>query len=402
MDAVLQVYMEETEELMQKAEDCIIRLETEYSSVDINELFRIAHTIKGSSHMVGYEDIGNLMHKVEDMLDYARNGYILFDQSIVSMCFEGLDTVKKMLDNKNRTCSLEIKENLDSAASRISEMIEAFIRVNRKQKEKVAVKQTETGIVSSLLNQRTKGKNKYYISIFIEEDAPMVSPVFMMIIKNVDEIGSLIYSSVSDHYFTECSVDNEIKTLDIIISTDMEEAELYTSFALIYIERINVVDLSRNKLQQRDVYLNDGGVDKISCSSFRQDLFEVYNKYLLRTFKPEKDGFVNQMKTFVDSIKKVSTVMVLVDTSQLTIIHESEIKELIEIQRQLNIDNIEMAIVVGGPYVRRIMNIFDSIRLIEEFKIYRNEMEAIQIVLQSDRCFQKLSKVVKDVLSNEE
>jgi len=50
--------------------------------------------------MVEYEDIGNIMHKIEDMLDCARNGSILFDQSIVSLCFEGLDIVKKMLQYK--------------------------------------------------------------------------------------------------------------------------------------------------------------------------------------------------------------------------------------------------------------------------------------------------------------
>ncbi len=79
MDAVIQSYMEEAEELLEKAEECIIRLEKEYSLVDVNELFRIAHTIKGFSRMMGYEDIGNLMYKIEDMLDCARNGSALFD-----------------------------------------------------------------------------------------------------------------------------------------------------------------------------------------------------------------------------------------------------------------------------------------------------------------------------------
>jgi len=55
--------MEETEDMLQRAEECIIRLEMEYSDLDVNELFRIAHTIKGSSYMVGYEDIGKIMHK---------------------------------------------------------------------------------------------------------------------------------------------------------------------------------------------------------------------------------------------------------------------------------------------------------------------------------------------------
>ena len=63
MDTMIESYMEETEDMLQRAEECIIRLEMEYSDLDVNELFRIAHTIKGSSYMVGYEDIGKIMHK---------------------------------------------------------------------------------------------------------------------------------------------------------------------------------------------------------------------------------------------------------------------------------------------------------------------------------------------------
>jgi len=191
MDAMIQYYMEETEDMLQKAEECLIRLEMEYSSTDVNELFRIAHTIKGSSQMVGYEDIGDIMHKIEDMLDGARNNSILFDQSIVSLCFKGLDMVKKMLQHKKEQGSQEMMDDFINDATRIKEMIEAFIRANKKGGEKNATEESAKGIVSSLLNKKPKGKNRFYITFFIEEDAPMVSPVFMMILKTIGEMGIL-------------------------------------------------------------------------------------------------------------------------------------------------------------------------------------------------------------------
>lgn len=257
MDSMIQSYMEETEEMLQRAEECIIRLEMEYSTVEINELFRIAHTIKGSSHMVGYEDIGNLMHKIEDMLVYARKGLILFDQSIVSLCFEGLDTVKKMLQYKKEPGSKDLMDKLVNSAVRIGEMVEAFIRVNKKEEVKPIEPELNTGIVSSLLNNVLKGNNKFYITFFFEEDAPMVSPVVIMVLNGVADIGSLVFSSVTDNYFSENSSVNETKSFDIIISTDIEEAELYTYFALMYIEKINIVDLSRDKVEGNDYSFSD-------------------------------------------------------------------------------------------------------------------------------------------------
>jgi len=401
MDTMMQAYMEETYELMQRAEDCIIRLEKECSDADINELFRIAHTIKGTSHVIGFEDVGNLMHKLEDMLDHVRNGYILFDQNIVSLCFEGLDTVKKMLENKSETCSPEINDSLDRTASGISNTIEEIINAN-KSKQEESVEEKETGFVSSLLRQRKRGKNKYYMSFFIEKDAPMVSPVFMMILKKVEEIGSLTYSSVDDYFFTDTFTDSDVKSLDIIINSDMEENQLYILFNLIYIEKINIVDLSRRKLKMKDVYLNNTGLNHTGCTTFKQDLFEVFSKHLIKTFKPDKEGFTDKIRVFAGSLTEEAILMVLIDTSQLNIIDENEVKELIALKRQLSMDNIDLAILVGGPCERRIINIFDSIRAIEDFRIYRNGMEAVQKVFGSEECFKKLSKVVKDVLNDDE
>ena len=131
MDSAIQLYMEETEDMLQKAEECLIRLETEYSSDDVNELFRIAHTIKGSSHMVGYEDIGNVMHKIEDMLDCARNGTLMFDHNIVSLCFEGLDIVEKMLQVKKDQGTGEMINDLAYAASEIGRSVDALINAKK-------------------------------------------------------------------------------------------------------------------------------------------------------------------------------------------------------------------------------------------------------------------------------
>ncbi len=258
MDTMIQLYMEETEDMLQKAEECIIRLETQYSPDDVNELFRIAHTIKGSSHVVGYEDIGNIMHKIEDMLDCARNGNAQFDQSIVSLCFEGLDIVKKMLQYRKEPGSQEMIGDLINAASEINEKVEAFIRTNRRHEAETTAEHPAMGLVSSLMSKEPKGKNKFYITFFVEEDAPMISPVIIMILKSVEDIGTLVYSSLTDSYFSGCSDDHEIKTLDIILCTDIEEAELYTYFALSYVERINIVNLTRSKLEDNDYYFDNG------------------------------------------------------------------------------------------------------------------------------------------------
>ncbi|SHI85637.1 Hpt domain-containing protein [Lutispora thermophila] len=483
MDAMIQYYMEETEDMLQKAEECLIRLEMEYSSTDVNELFRIAHTIKGSSQMVGYEDIGDIMHKIEDMLDGARNNSILFDQSIVSLCFKGLDMVKKMLQHKKEQGSQEMMDDFINDATRIKEMIEAFIRANKKGGEKNATEESAKGIVSSLLNKKPKGKNRFYITFFIEEDAPMVSPVFMMILKTIGEIGNLVYSSIGDSYFSELSRDNEIRTFDIILCTDIEEAELYTYFALSYVERINIVDLSRSKLEENDYCFSNGDdisyiiilrvfmklynmlfneskelniskeelstieslyleaanacgrmkdKNKIStfirdfnelflhilkmcddqwnaeedfCSNIRTQMVELteraYNytkgKHLFRVFKAKKTDFVNRLRNFMDMVDKASTLIILIDLSSLDILGETEVKALIEMKRQMEFHGIETGVIVDGYDARKIINIFDSIKPLEEFHLFKTELDAILGVLYSQDSFHRIMNKIKDV-----
>ncbi|MCA1073674.1 Hpt domain-containing protein [Clostridium bowmanii] len=480
---MMQLYMEETEDMLQRAEECIIRLEMEYSGLDVNELFRIAHTIKGSSHMVGYEDIGNLMHKIEDMLDCARNGSILFDKSIVSLCFEGLDTVKKMLLYKNEQGSKEIMESLENSATRIKEMVEVFIRVNKKEVEKTVIEKPELGIISFHLSKESKGENKYYITFFFEEDAPMVSPVILMILNCVGDIGTLVYSSVGDDYFSEGSCNNDIKAFEIIITTDIDEAELYTHFTLFYIEKINIVDLSRSKVEQKDysfidddctlyliilkafmklhkiafnlskefktdkedvdimtslhsravdafgdmknknmiseciahfnelysniirIYEGEVEADEKLCYSIQAQIINemevLYNKikgkYIVNIFKLEGDNFISRLKEFIEKLNKSATLVLLIDLSKLSILHENEVKDFIEIKKHLESQDIEVGIIAEGPNVRRIINIFDSIKSIEEFNVFVSERHAISEVFQSEKFFNRISEKVKEV-----
>ena len=483
MDAMIQLYMEETEDMLQKAEECIMRLEIEYSDIDINELFRIAHTIKGSSHMVGYADIGNLMHKIEDMLDCVRNGSIIFDMSIVSLCLEGLDAVKKMLQYKNEQGSQEIMDNIIKNASRINEMIEEFISFNKKEEEKAIIIEPEIGIVSSCLNKGPKGRNKYYITFFMEEDVPMVSPVLMMILNTVNDVGSLLYSSVGDSYFSGSCGDEEIKTFDIILSTDIDEAEMYTYFSLFYIEKINIVNLSRStveendysfienddtlyviilktlmklykivfviskefKINKEDIYIMqslhsasvkafnkikntnaihnfiidfnglhnniieicDGQLeaDEEFCKHIREKLIDLIErfyqyskgKYIFSVFKSEEDGFISKLKKFIEMLNKTSTIILLINLGELTVMDENQVKDLIEIKRQLESKDIEIGIILGGLNDRKIVNIFDSIKQVEEFHVYRSELHAILGIFNSDESIDRINRKLKDV-----
>lgn len=150
-----------------------------------------------------------------------------------------------------------LPEHVDEASS-LGDKLENYILANKKGKEKEekTVKEEKGGIVSALLRKEHKGKNKYFVTIVIEEDAPMISPVFILVLKNIESIGTLLYSSITDEdlWGTE---NNENRVLEMILCTDIYEAELYSYFSIFYLEKINIINLNRDINEINDYYLNE-------------------------------------------------------------------------------------------------------------------------------------------------
>lgn len=75
MEAMVDMYIFETTSLLEQLDEILMRTEKEnvMGEEDINEIFRIMHTIKGSSAMMGLENMSTLAHTVEDMFFILRD-----------------------------------------------------------------------------------------------------------------------------------------------------------------------------------------------------------------------------------------------------------------------------------------------------------------------------------------
>ncbi|NLY97825.1 MAG: chemotaxis protein CheA, partial [Clostridiaceae bacterium] len=96
-DSLLEVYVYEVSELLEQLEQIIIAKETSHiTESDINEMFRVLHTIKGSSAMMGFDQVTDLSHSLEDLISYVRDeGTERTDYSFLSdPLLKGLDFIK--------------------------------------------------------------------------------------------------------------------------------------------------------------------------------------------------------------------------------------------------------------------------------------------------------------------
>ncbi|WP_119393800.1 chemotaxis protein CheA [Salinibius halmophilus] len=97
MEAALQTYFSEANELIDEMENDLLALEQDASDELLNSIFRAAHTIKGSAGIFGLDDIVEFTHVVENVLDKLRDHELNVSSALVSLLFRCRDHIQSLL-----------------------------------------------------------------------------------------------------------------------------------------------------------------------------------------------------------------------------------------------------------------------------------------------------------------
>ncbi|HOP39634.1 MAG TPA: chemotaxis protein CheA [Geobacteraceae bacterium] len=100
MSQYKELFVSEVREHLQGMNEAIVTLEEAPDDREkIDFLFRMAHSIKGMSASMGYNEMAELSHKMEDLMDRVRKGIIGFEPSVADLLLEGCDILAAMLDD---------------------------------------------------------------------------------------------------------------------------------------------------------------------------------------------------------------------------------------------------------------------------------------------------------------
>ena len=130
-DAIRQVFLAETKELLENLENDIVRYEETKDHELIHSIFRYVHTLKGGSGMAGYEDVYQFTHALENVLDLVRNGVIPMNDLLADIVFASIDVIRLRLYSNEDTS--KIQERFDLLSTKIAE-IESILQ----KKEEIA------------------------------------------------------------------------------------------------------------------------------------------------------------------------------------------------------------------------------------------------------------------------
>jgi chemosensory pili system protein ChpA (sensor histidine kinase/response regulator) len=95
---VLSYFAPEAQEYLESLEAQLLRLEKEQGNPDvINQLFRTAHTLKGSAYTVGFQSVGDLTHYIEDFMGAVRDGRIKILPGHADVLLRSVDVVRLLM-----------------------------------------------------------------------------------------------------------------------------------------------------------------------------------------------------------------------------------------------------------------------------------------------------------------
>ncbi|HJA40956.1 MAG TPA: chemotaxis protein CheA [Firmicutes bacterium] len=94
----LELFLEESREHLQNINEQLLLFEKNTDDLGIiNEIFRSAHTLKGMAASMSFEDLTNLTHKMENVLDAIRNQKVKADTSLIDVILEAVDHMEEMI-----------------------------------------------------------------------------------------------------------------------------------------------------------------------------------------------------------------------------------------------------------------------------------------------------------------
>ncbi len=234
MSQYMDIFLEESKEHLSILNENLLELEKNVGNTSsLNEIFRAAHTLKGMSSTMGFEDVADLTHHMENVLSALKEGILRVNSQVIDVLFQCFDRMQFMIDN------LEIlgASNLDN--SDLINMLEDIRQGNfcarmvidnsaQEEDHEAAENQPLGGLdlncfdITVIKAAMLAGNNIFYARISVDKDCMMKAVRAFMVFKSIEEDGEIIKSLPYVEDLDEGKFDNDFELL-FISNADLDE-----------------------------------------------------------------------------------------------------------------------------------------------------------------------------------
>ena len=258
MSQYLEVFIEESKEHLQSCNDHLLELEKNPNDMRIiSEIFRSAHTLKGMSATMGYDDLAKLTHQMENVLDGIRNQTISVSPILLDIIFLAVDDLEAMIqsianggDGKKDVSTvvdkLKMIENGQNPNETDGRMEVAVAIAEPNQELTVHYDEFERTVIGQSQEQ---GFHTYEISISLRKDCILKAARVYMIFEVLEKIGEIIKSIPTVEQLEEEQFDQSFMVT--LISTE-EASEIKKKVLKVSeVEKVDITSVTLNSLDSQ-------------------------------------------------------------------------------------------------------------------------------------------------------
>jgi two-component system, chemotaxis family, sensor kinase CheA len=231
LNQYLSMFIDEANDHLQAMNENLLALESSPQDISIvQSIFRSAHTLKGMSATMGFEDLAKLTHEAENVLDLVRNNKLQMNAYIFDAMFKSLDALELMVGDiiQGGTGKADVTEIVAMLKSIVTGDYEKGKGASAKA-ETMSASQSPMALdqfqFSVMLHSAETGHNAMFIEVSVREDCVLKAARAYMVFNVLEQNGEVIKSSPSVE--------------------DIEQEKFERVFSVYYISKMNVAELEK-------------------------------------------------------------------------------------------------------------------------------------------------------------
>jgi two-component system chemotaxis sensor kinase CheA len=261
-EKIIQSFSEETRELLGALDFNLVRLEQDPGNRGIiNEIFRIAHSIKSSAALMGMDLLSDTSHKIEDLFNLVRTGKVTVDKGLVTFLLKSSEILGYILDRhiRNETGEDEIVADF---RMRLSGILAIHKGVGiEKPPEPVAVRAQEDFPLSEtdleiVRIESERGNSVYHVTIRLYPEVGLKYARCFLVMNSVKDEVRIIRTQPDIE--REQSEDSLFQTFHALLSTRLTEAELKAK-----IEDSEIREISIRRVKAEESKKQESASDRV-------------------------------------------------------------------------------------------------------------------------------------------
>lgn len=258
LNQYLEVFIEESKEHLQNCNERLLDLEKNPEDLSIvNDIFRSAHTLKGMSATMGYEDLASLTHQMENVLDMIRNHKLSVTAELLDVVFLAVDDLEAMV--------LSIAGGGDGKRD-VKEVVEKLKLIEKGESPSLSQAQLEVAVTATeevigkskseydefeytvLQQSREQGFEAFELTVALREDCLLKAARVYMIFEVLEKVGEVIKANPPVDQLEEEQFDQEF-TVSMVSKEPLEDIKQKV-MKVSEVEKVDIQPISLEGIRQ--------------------------------------------------------------------------------------------------------------------------------------------------------